>query len=286
MNSNTDINSVLIQLCLDNGIIKKITKNNKSFLVIDNYQLPDFCPNGFFENHINNGGMWENNTFQIIDYYSNPEGIFIDIGAWLGPFSLYSSKLFKEIYAFEPDRIAFQSLSNNISLNSFDNITLIEKALADKTGKSDFGGNGDLGNSESTLLVRDIVSYCKNSSLPGQRGDMEYRYKDIIEVDTITIEDWCKHYNINIFNISLIKIDIEGSEYIVIPAIQNFLRYIKPTLYISIHWCFLQTQDIIEIIDILFEIYPDRYVFTNNTKYPISKENILQNKITDILLED
>ena len=53
MNSNTDINSVLIQLCLDNGIIKKITKNNKSFLVIDNYQLPDFCPNGFFENHIN-----------------------------------------------------------------------------------------------------------------------------------------------------------------------------------------------------------------------------------------
>ena len=80
--------------------------------------------------------------------------------------------------------------------------------------------------------------------------------------------------------------DIEGSEYIVIPAIQHFLRYIKPILYISIHWCFLQTQEIIEIIDILFEIYPDRYVFINNTKYPISKENILQNKITDILLED
>lgn len=124
MNSNTDINTVLIQLCLYNGIIKKITKNN-SFLVIDNYQLPDFCPNGFFENHINNG-IWENNTFQIIDYYSNPEGIFIDIGAWLGPFSIYSRKLFKEIYGFEPDRIAFKSLSNNILLNSFDNITLIE----------------------------------------------------------------------------------------------------------------------------------------------------------------
>lgn len=60
---------------------------------------------------------------------------------------------------------------------------------------------------------------------------MEYRYKDIIEVDTITIESWCKNYNINIFNISLIKMDIEGSEYIVIPAIQHYLRYIKPTLY-------------------------------------------------------
>lgn len=60
---------------------------------------------------------------------------------------------------------------------------------------------------------------------------MEYRYKDIIEVDTITIESWCKNYNINIFNISLIKMDIKGSEYIVIPAIQHYLRYIKPTLY-------------------------------------------------------
>ena len=57
---------------------------------------------------------------------------------------LNSSKLFKHTYDFEPDRVALQSLSNNTMLNS-----------------NDFDGNGDLGNSESTLLVRDIVSYCK-----------------------------------------------------------------------------------------------------------------------------
>jgi len=66
------------------------------------------------------------------------------------------------VIAIEPDPVALQRLKKNISANSFTNITLIEKALSSENTITQFGGNGKLGNSESTLLIsnkEDYLSY-------------------------------------------------------------------------------------------------------------------------------
>lgn len=285
-NINNDNYEILIKFFISNGLINTITKNSIEFNVIDNYQVDDFCPNGFFHDNVCNGN-WENDTFNIITDFADKSGIFLDIGSWIGPFTLYASKLYQHVYSFEPDKEAFTMLQQNVILNPNHNITLIPEALSDKTGKSLFGGNGKLGNSESTLLVRDInktEDYFSQANKPGQRGNVEYRKQDIIEIDTLTIEDACKKYHINIFNIKLIKIDIEGGEYILIPKMIHFLTYSKPNLYISIHWCFLQETQIIFILDILFHIYNNKcYIYQNKQMKPISQLEIKQYKITDLL---
>ena len=283
---SNDKYKILIQLLRDNGLIRKISKNNIDFKVIDNYKLPDFCPNGFFEDNVSNGN-WENDTFNIIEYFSDKNGIFLDIGSWIGPFTLYASKLYKHVYSFEPDTVAFKMILQNILLNDFNNITLIPDALSNETGKSEFGGNGKLGNSESTLLVQDINNYSFQANNIGQRGTPEYRKQDIIEVNTLTIEDACKKYNINIFDIKLIKIDIEGGEFFLIPQMANFLKYIKPVLYISIHWCFLNEQDVDLVINTLFEIYCNCYACENKRNFKlINLEDIKNRRITDLLFLD
>ena len=145
------------------------------------------------------------------------------------------------VIAVEPDPIALERLKENLNVNNFNNINLIEKALSDKNGITQFGGNGDLGNSESTILVDDsnFFSYSGRHTKywKGQQNN-------IIQVETITIEKLIEEQNINPENLSLTKIDIEGGEKIVIPYLKSFLTRYKPVLYISFALLLFKTSGI------------------------------------------
>jgi len=54
----------------------------------------------------------------------NPERnkIMIDIGAYLGLFSIIYSQFFETVYAIEPNKESFEYLENNIKLNSCNNV--------------------------------------------------------------------------------------------------------------------------------------------------------------------
>ena len=146
----------------------------------------------------------EPGTFHIFDLFKNDKGILIDIGAWIGPISLYSASLYKKIIAIEADPVAIQALKANIKCNDFKNIHLIEKAISN-TDNSEiiFGGNGPLGNSESTMLVNE------NNFL-----DIETKWKnnhnEIVKVNTIKFETLINELDLDHNEITLIKIDIEG----------------------------------------------------------------------------
>ncbi len=147
---------------------------------------------------------WEPYTFHILDYYKN-DGVYIDIGAWIGPNVLYAANIFKKVIAIEPDPVALERLDANLRINHFTNINVVRKAISDKNGISQFGGNSDLGNSESTLLVSD-----PDYATWGGTWSKEERMSNIIEVETITIESLLIEQNIKPDEISLIKMDIEG----------------------------------------------------------------------------
>ena len=95
-----------------------------------------------------------------------------------------------------------------------------------------------------------------------------------MEIETITIEKLIEEQDIDPQNISLIKMDIEGGEKIVVPSLVNFLTTYKPVFYISLHRCFLRESDIKQIIDILFNIYDKCYYFSNGVKELIDKNFI------------
>src|ERR1700677_4261309 len=84
-------------------------------------------------------GWWEDSTFRIIDHYADLKGIYVDIGAWIGPTVLYSASKYNRTICFEPDPVALFDLLENISLNDFNNITVIKKALSNSTSIIKFG---------------------------------------------------------------------------------------------------------------------------------------------------
>ena len=249
----------------------EIYKNDLSFTVKGSFSEKWFSHKQF--------QSWENNTFHILDHYANNNLNYIDVGAWIGPTVMYAAQRFKTVIAVEPDRLAFYRLVNNLSVNNFNNIIPVNKCLSYNDDFISFGGNGKWGNSESTMLV----SNPEYSSWEG-RWSKEEREKNIKIVETIKIETLIKLYNVD--NIGFIKMDIEGGEMVVIPAMTEFLKINKPVLYISLHFCFLQFHHIQTILDILFNIYDNCYFFDDEgNKTHITNEIILGNKVTSVVFE-
>tara|TARA_Y100000816_G_scaffold51125_1_gene32657 strand:+ start:270 stop:1034 length:765 start_codon:yes stop_codon:yes gene_type:complete len=253
----------------------KIVKNKSSFLISKDDQ---YSMNWFSNNKLD---KWEQDTFHIFEYYKNNKGIYIDIGAWIGPTVLYCANIYKKVIAIEPDPVALSRLKKNISANNFNNIVLIEKGLSSENGITQFGGNGSLGNSESTLLIANKEDYL---SYEGRHTNQSHN--EIVEIETITIEKLIEQQNIDTQNISLIKMDIEGGEKIVVPSLVNFLNTYKPVFYISLHRCFLKNSDINDIIDILFNIYDKCYYFSEKgEKKLIDKKFIQTKKLNGLVFE-
>ena len=99
------------------------------------------------------------------------------------------------------------------------------------------------------------------------------------------MEKLIKQQNIDPLKISLIKVDIEGGELILVPALQKFLKKYKPVFFISLHYCFLKFEHIKLVVDILFNIYNKCYLFTDEgVKKQIKKETIINEKKNDKLL--
>ena len=253
----------------------EITKRNQTFLVSDSHAQNNFFTHADFS-------FWENETFYVLEYYKNhKKSLYLDIGAWIGPTVLYSANIYNKVIAIEPDPVAIKVLKDNISLNNHTNITLVEKGLSGNNGQSIFGGNGVLGNSASSLIIANINYELQKGFAEG----LDHTFTTVI--DTMTIDTLIKEQNINPEDISLIKMDIEGGEIIVVPHLKNFLQEFKPVLYISLHYFFLKISDIEIILDILFEIYGKCFEFDcdNGNKILVDKDTILTLKKTTLVFE-
>jgi len=253
----------------------KIVKNNHTFLISED---EPYSIEWFSDNKIN---KWEQDSFHIFEHYKNNKGIYIDIGAWIGPTTLYCANIYKKVIAIEPDPVALYRLKKNIIANNFNNIVLIEKGLSSENGISKFGGNGELGNSESTLLIANKKEYL---SYEGRHTKKGYTQNEITEIETITIENLIEQQKIDPHNISLIKMDIEGGEKIVVPSLVKFLNTYKPVFYISLHRCFLKESDINQIIDILFDIYDKCFCFTDYGKKKLIDKTFIKTKKINCLV--
>jgi FkbM family methyltransferase len=154
-------------------------------------------------------GDWEPYTFKIIDKYVNKNSICIDLGAWIGPITLYTSKLCETIHSIEPDKIAFEQLVRHSKLN-INNIHLYNHAIADYDGKLTLGCDVNLGSSTTRIN--------QNNNL--------------FEINCCTLSTFC--INNNIDRVDFLKIDVEGCEEFILNDIYFFKKY-KPIVYIQLH---------------------------------------------------
>ncbi len=165
---------------------------------------------------------WELDTFKIFDKFLNKEHDYMDIGAWIGPTVLYGANLSRKCYCYEPDRLAFKYLTNNISENP---------NLKDKVKAFDFGVSNK--NSSETFYVGE-GSTSMSSLEPIWNKSLSYN------IDVYDFQTTIEKSEIDFKSINFIKIDIEGGEYKLIPSLISYIKKEQhyPTLYISLHASF------------------------------------------------
>ena len=163
-------------------------------------------------------GAWEPETFAVLSEYLDKRHDYLDIGAWIGPTVLFGARKARQVWCFEPDPAAFRALSWNLELNDLDNVSAFPVALSQGFGvarMASFGG--ERGDSMTSLLNAD-----------GAQG-----------VDALTI-GWDAFANaVDLSGVSLVKMDIEGAEFDVLPTLIPWLKQHLPAFYLSTHAPFL-----------------------------------------------
>lgn len=138
----------------------------------------------------------------------NESDVFFDIGANTGLYTCFASKNCKEVVAFEPYPPNIYELQKNIQNNN-NNISIFEAALSDKTGDASFNIESE---EDSNYPGADSPGFGSGSiSLEGGN----------LEVPTIRGDDLIEQGEIPKPNV--VKIDVEGSEPLVIQGLRNGL---------------------------------------------------------------
>ena len=199
------------------------------------------------------GDRWEKETFRMIKKYADPGRSFIDLGAWIGPTTLFGACLCRHVYAVEPDPVALETLKRNIGMNPHlkDKISLFEGCIGEKSGTETMGNNAALGNSETSLMFAGADNK--------------------IEVESLTFSDFM--YKFSIEDCALVKMDVEGAELFALPDMIGFLSGQRPTMLLSMHTPLYgkQADQVKEMIfDILKAMYPYVYDASGNRISDIS----------------
>lgn len=163
--------------------------------------------------------QWEPHTFQILDRLLDRDRVFLDIGAWIGPTTLYAAKRCREVFCFEPDRTAYEHLLLNIRLNDLRNVVPFNVALGE-TDSTQTMGSFSTGSGDSTTSLLAHANGKDISTVMGMRWQ--------------TWLDICKPPKVDV-----IKVDIEGGEFSLIPTMASYLAQNKPAVYLSTHGPYL-----------------------------------------------
>ena len=162
-------------------------------------------------------GYYEKELGDMIKKCLKPGDVFLDIGANIGYFTLLAanSEPTSKVISFEPVKGLFQKLEENISINSFKNITAFNIAV------------GEI-NEETELFI----SGPNNSGMSSFRQPENYSGKKEI-VKVVTIDSWFKKARLS--KIDLIKLDVEGSELAALKGTQETLQNFKPLIIAEVN---------------------------------------------------
>jgi FkbM family methyltransferase len=134
-----------------------------------------------------------------------------DLGANAGFYTLAFARLVEErghVWAFEPLAENAASLRRHVALNDLTNVTVVQAAVADRTGVAGFAFAGD--KSEGSLS--------EGASLL---------------VPTLSLDEYCVQAGIDCPD--LIKIDIEGGESLALRGAARAIAQGRATILLALH---------------------------------------------------
>ena len=145
-------------------------------------------------------GIYEYGLIKWCEQFLSPTGVFVDVGAHMGTYSIILSKSCKKVVSFEAQKNTFDGLNIGICANNRFNIKAYNVALGSKEGTTTLYHVSEDGGGSTTrkeVLRQDVI----NSE----------------EVQVKTLDSY------KLTNIDFMKIDVEGAELDVIKGASHTL---------------------------------------------------------------
>lgn len=151
----------------------------------------------------------------------------VEIGANVGIFTVYFSRSFAErghgrIYAFEPSPRTFQALLDNLLANRADNVTPVNVAVSSKAGVAAFYEPTVAAYGERTLARSSLI-----------QGHAEWHASEVREYPVLTVGPEHLEALLKEPGRTLVKLDIEGAEQLVLQAMESLLDRFRPHIVLE-----------------------------------------------------
>jgi len=162
-------------------------------------------------------GTWGPAEQKLLATHLRPGGVFYDLGAHIGFFSLLAARLVGptgRVVAFEPSPSNAAQLERNIDLNGFTNVTLVEAAVSSESGF------GQLDTPNDRVAAR-------------LAGNAESARDGLVPVRIISIDGWRTETGFP--HPGLMKIDVEGAEIAALRGAHEVIRASRPVLLVEVH---------------------------------------------------
>lgn len=157
-------------------------------------------------------GEWAKKELDFLDSLIVPGSVVVDVGAFIGTHTLAFSRFVGErgiVYAFEPHPTYFRALQRNITSNQLSNVFPINCGLSDRPGE---------------MQAEELDLY-RTNSLGSVQLAREIAHGNKLTVK-VTILD-----SLNLKTCSLIKVDVEGMENLVLAGGRATIERCKPIIY-------------------------------------------------------
>ncbi len=140
-------------------------------------------------------------------------GVFFDVGAYFGYYSMLAAQRGARVFSFEPVRANFDLLARNRALNHFDQINASQVALSDAAGRVSF-------------------------ALPGDENRGRGRLADgaesgVVEVEAMTLDAFAREHAID--RLDALKLDVEGAELKVLAGGRETIVRFQPAMLIELN---------------------------------------------------
>ena len=208
------------------SIFKFLTKS-KFILNFENYKFyASFSKKSLSRWMLKNLKPWDNeNVEKVIYFIKKYNGSFVDCGCNFGAYSIPIAKEFKDqnIYAFDASKKAIYNLKQNIELNKIKNINYFNIGIGDKNTEAYF-----------------------NENIDNLKNDGSFRFtqnKDNEKINIYKLDDIFKNEKISLKENIIIKLDLEGFDFLALKGLSETIKKSKVIIFIEISKMLLENSE-------------------------------------------
>ena len=208
------------------SIFKFLTKS-KFILNFENYKFyASFDKKSLSRWMLKHLKPWDNvNVERAIYFIKKYNGSFVDCGCNFGAYSIPIAREFgdQNIYAFDASKKAIHNLKQNINLNKIKNINYFNIGIGDKNTEAYF--NEDIDNLKNDGSFR----FTQNSN--NEKINI-YKLDDVFKSEKISLKE----------NI-IVKIDLEGFDFLALKGLSETIQKSKLIIFIEISKMLLENSE-------------------------------------------